>query len=138
MPAPIAIAAGTSWIPAVCSCPTCGYMLKKVILERAYYSKEYQELVGGDERPMKVPEDVLAKGAVEERRFRMLSRSIYCGILKDDGYFSRIDLLKRIMVAEHTYDLGEYLLTLYREGELNAPNGTILGKNAYYPPCHLR
>jgi len=32
----------------VCSCPTCGFMLRKVLKERAYYSSEYQAAVGGD------------------------------------------------------------------------------------------
>ncbi|UCD31217.1 MAG: hypothetical protein JSV38_10425, partial [Desulfobacterales bacterium] len=33
----------------VCSCPTCGYMLKNVLKEGAYYSSEYQADVGADE-----------------------------------------------------------------------------------------
>ncbi len=37
---------------------------------------------------------------------------------KDDGYFSSINPLKRILVAENTYDLGEYLVNLHQSGEL--------------------
>lgn len=50
----------------VCSCPTCGYMLKKALRERAYYSKEYQELAGGSERRIKIPEQ-LPSTAVNSR-----------------------------------------------------------------------
>jgi glycerol-3-phosphate dehydrogenase subunit C len=63
---------------------------------------------------------------------------MYQGILKDDGYFSAIDPLKRIMVAENTFDLGEYLAGLHGSGELNTNFGEISGRMVYYPPCHLR
>jgi glycerol-3-phosphate dehydrogenase subunit C len=63
---------------------------------------------------------------------------MYQGILKDDGYFSAIDPMKRIMVAENTYDLGEYLINLHRSGELKTDFGEVSGRMVYYPPCHLR
>lgn len=157
----------------VCSCPTCGYMLKNALLEGAYYSKEYQDLVGGNERHMKVPNKMptsfmgnridsdlpaelkanfgghhmtreiikvkhALKGTVKDLPFRMLSQSIYGKILNDDGYFSTIDPLKRITVAESTYDLGEYLLNLKLNSELSTQLGPIRGHHVYYPPCHLR
>lgn len=156
----------------VCSCPTCGYMLKNALLEGAYYSPEYQEGVGGDERYIKIPEKMrstavgsggacssakpeaafgkhhaaretlmvkdLADGSLKEVSFRMLDKSIYGKILKDDGYFSSIDPLKRIKVAENTYDLGEYLLDLHRRGELATRLGPVPGQMVYYPPCHQR
>jgi glycerol-3-phosphate dehydrogenase subunit C len=63
---------------------------------------------------------------------------MYQGILKDDGYFSAIDPMKRIMVAENTYDLGEYLMILHRSGALKKDFGEVSGSMVYYPPCHLR
>ncbi len=156
----------------VCSCPTCGYMLKNALREGAYFSDAYQDLVGGDERQMKIPDDLpdLGKskeapsvpselnatfgghhmtretlqipdpvdGAMKAVSFRLLDKSIYGKILKDDGYFSSIDPLKRIRVAEHTYDLGEYLLDLHRRGALSTAFGPMAGRMAYYPPCHQR
>jgi glycerol-3-phosphate dehydrogenase subunit C len=156
----------------VCSCPTCGYMLKNALRECAYYSKAYQDLVGGDGRHMKIPDnesdngagnskpgvpDELkatfgghhmaretiqltdpADGSVKEVSFRVLEKSIYGKILKDDGYFSGIDPLKRIRVAENTYDLGQYLLGLHRSGELTTQLGPVPGRRVYYPPCHQR
>ena len=62
----------------------------------------------------------------------------YKGILKDDGYFSSISPLKRIKVAENTYDLGEYLAYLHQKGELSTDFGPVPGRMVYYPPCHLR
>jgi glycerol-3-phosphate dehydrogenase subunit C len=154
------------------SCPTCGYMLKIALKECAYYSEAYQDLVGGDERQLKIPDNISYKGAtnnasslpnglkatfgghhmtretiqvtdptdgsVREVSFRVLDRSIYGKILKDDGYFSRIDPLKRIKVAENTYDLGQYLLELHRSNELSTALGPVPGQRIYYPPCHQR
>lgn len=156
----------------VCSCPTCGYMLTCALRECAYYSEAYQDLVGGDERHMKIPQEMQNKvadhsqadlptglkatfgghhmaketirrqdaagGAVKNVALRVLDKSIYGKILKDDGYFSGIDPLKRIRVAENTYDLGQYLLKLHRSGELSTRLGPVAGRMVYYPPCHLR
>lgn len=156
----------------VCSCPTCGYMLKNALRECAYYSEAYQDLVGGDGRHMRIPDSISGNGAgnsgagvpddlkatfgghhmsretiqvedpmdgsVKEVSFRVLEKSIYGKILKDNGYFSSIDPLKRIRVAENTYDLGQYLLGLHRSGELATQLGPVPGKRVYYPPCHQR
>lgn len=156
----------------VCSCPTCGYMLKNALRECAYYSEAYQDLVGGDGRHMKIPDATpnregrnsacgrpselkatfgghhmtretiqikhAANGSVKTKSFRVLDKSIYGRILKDDGYFSGIDPLKRILVAENTYDLGQYLLNLHRSGELLTRLGPVVGQTVYYPPCHQR
>jgi glycerol-3-phosphate dehydrogenase subunit C len=59
-------------------------------------------------------------------------------LLKDDRYFSSISGIKRIMVADNTFDLGEYLRNLHLEGDLNTEFGPLATKTAYYPPCHLR
>lgn len=121
----------------VCSCPTCGYLFKTVLGEGAYFSKEYQESAGGDEKEIKIPTRK-GLGAPGGRKFESLSKRIYKGILKDDGYFSAISPLKRITVAENTYDLGEYLTYLHRQGELSTDFGPLPGRMVYYPPCHLR
>ena len=68
----------------------------------------------------------------------LLDKSVYGKIMKDDGYFSSIDPLLRIKVAENTYDLGEYLLNLHRAGELDTRFGDLGGRVLYYPPCHQR
>lgn len=157
----------------VCSCPTCGYMLKQVLKEGAYYSKAYQDLIGGDGSLLKVPvkekssarqtdaQDPLpttlkaefgshhitrkklslpgqACGRAHEAEFMLLDKSVYGKIMKDEGYFSSIDPLQRIRVAENTYDLGEYLLDLHRIGELDTRFGDLGGRMLYYPPCHQR
>ncbi len=121
----------------VCSCPTCGYMFKKVLREKACYSSRYQELVGGNETFMLVPvEDDAAPP--EETRHRRVHRSMYSGILKDDGTFSSLSPLKRIEISRRTFDLGEYLINLYREGRLDTGFSPVNRTIAYYPPCHTR
>ncbi len=121
----------------VCSCPTCGFMLKNVLKAGAYYSREYQEAAGADETYLKIP---TAKAADNPggKKFSLLKRNMYQSIFKDDGYFSAIDPMKRIMVAENTHDLGGYLANLHRSGKLKTNFGKIAGRMVYYPPCHLR
>jgi glycerol-3-phosphate dehydrogenase subunit C len=121
----------------VCSCPTCSYMLRTVLGEGAYFSKDYQELVGGDEKRIKVPVK-RRLGEYGDRKLESFSKTIYKGIFKDDGYFSSITPLKRIKVAENTYDLGEYLAYLHKQGGLSTDFGPVPDRMVYYPPCHLR
>jgi glycerol-3-phosphate dehydrogenase subunit C len=121
----------------VCSCPTCSYMLKDVLKERAYYSQEYQEMVNAHENSFKIP-ITKSLGNLGERKYEFLPKSIYKAILKDDGYFSSISPLKRIKVAENTYDMEEYLLYLHKQGELSLNFGPVPDRMVYYPPCHLR
>jgi glycerol-3-phosphate dehydrogenase subunit C len=121
----------------VCSCPTCGYMLKNVFKEGAYYSSEYQTDVGADELYLKIPKDIQTSNPSKEE-FVLIKKSLYPGLLKDEEYFSSICARKRIMVAENTYDLGEYLVKLNEAGELKKAFGPIPERAVYYPPCHLR
>jgi len=121
----------------VCSCPTCGYMLKTVLKEGAYYSAEYQAFVGADKNSIKIPSD---KGTSNpgSKKFVTLQKKIYGNILKDEGYFSAISPRKRMLVAENTFDLGEYLSDLHSRGELDTHFSPVSARIAYYPPCHLR
>ncbi len=121
----------------VCSCPTCGYMLKNILKEGAYYSDAYQASVGADAEYMKIPVDS-GRREIADREFKLLKRSTYKNILKDDGYFSSLDPLRRVAVAEHTYDLGEYLGRLHKASQLKTEFGPVDKRAVYYPPCHLR
>ena len=121
----------------VCSCPTCGYMLRQVFSEGAYYSDQYQDAVDAGKDYLKIPRRKAADNP-GNREFELIKKSMYAKILKDAGYFSAISPLKRIKVAENTFDLGEYLLKLHRAGELKASFGHVSGRMLYYPPCHLR
>jgi glycerol-3-phosphate dehydrogenase subunit C len=121
----------------VCSCPTCGFMLRNVLKEGAYYSSEYQASVGADGAYLKIP----ARGTSANpggKKFDLLNKNMFQNILKDEGYFSSIDPMKRTMVAENTYDLGEYLIDLRRAGEFKTTFSEISDLMVYYPPCHLR
>ena len=114
----------------VCSCPTCGFMLKSILQEGARYSSRYNssgELsrTGNGTSPARVygnpinPENGLLKS-----------------LLNDNGYFSSLDPNIRIHVATHTYDLGEYLRLLEDEGAITLPMGRIPARVVYFPPCH--
>jgi glycerol-3-phosphate dehydrogenase subunit C len=105
----------------VCSCPTCGYLLKEILSEGAFY--------GADETS-------------EYRSGRTVSalpsRRLLKGLLRDEGYFAGLDARQRIRLSSHTYDLGEYLKRLHDTGGLATALGPIAAAMVYYPPCHLR
>ena len=115
-------------------------MLKQVIPEGAWYAPAVQERIGGDPDHLKVPVS-LRPGPDGRRDYRVLKRSIYGKILKDDGYFSTLDPVARIAVAERTHDLGEYLAagpaSLPSVGPPTRPDPEEV-RAVYFPPCHLR
>jgi glycerol-3-phosphate dehydrogenase subunit C len=121
----------------VCSCPTCGFMLKHILKEGAYYSAEFQATVRTDPDQFMMP--ATTKSRIQGNKpLEFTDKGTYRNLFRDDGYFSGIDPLKRIQVAENTYDLGEYLLNLHRSGVLDTSFGNVSGRLVYYPPCHQR
>ena len=117
----------------VSSCPTCGYLMKILLREKAYFSKAYQETVAADIDEILVPD----RKAGNEGFIR-IKKSMYQNILKDDSYFSSLDPLKRIALSESFTDIGEYLRDLHHEKFLNPHFGKIEGRMVYYAPCHQR
>jgi len=121
----------------VCSCPTCGYMMKKILKVGAYYAAEYRDLVKSSDGFVKIPigESPLSStyGGFVHFPVDLLKE-----MLRDEGYFSSINPNKRIMVAENTYDVGEYLMMLHKRDELDTRLGPLTVRAIYYPPCHLR
>jgi glycerol-3-phosphate dehydrogenase subunit C len=135
------------------SCPTCGYMLKGVLSDGAYFSKEYRALlttmvVEADGDLWKVKQRIVEQEFAPEGRATPASprrskpplpvHMIVKGLLQDDGYFAELDGLKRIKIASHTYDAGEYLRLVNRDGRFNRALGPVPGRMAYYAPCHLK
>ncbi len=117
----------------VYSCPTCGFFLKSLLKERAYYSEAYQKSIDADEGMLKIPAPEKGKN-----KFWSLRKAMYKNILKDDGYFSAIDPMDRVNLAEHLYDFGAYLTRLHAEGRLKTDFAPLPERMAYFAPCHLR
>ena len=134
----------------VCTCPTCGYMLKKVLCDGAFFSDEFQAALmkvlgeaGGD--PGKAREGVVrecfgtvGKATPPSPRCKMPEGFTHTLSLHDDGYFRSLSGLKRIAVASRTYDLGEYLANLDQRGEFDRNMGRVSERMAYFAPCHLK
>ncbi len=127
------VSAADSGCDLVCSCPTCGFFMNVLLKEGAYYSKAYQESVNAGADEIRVPDAAAGRGGHSS-----LQRSIYRKILKDNPYFSDIDPLARIAVAEGLSDMGQYLQRLHREGRLDANLGRIERRVVYFAPCHQR
>jgi glycerol-3-phosphate dehydrogenase subunit C len=130
----------------VYSCPTCGFYLKSLLKERAYYSAAYQQSVNADEDVLKVPgpekegkNELKVLGPEKGgKKFWHLKKSMYKHILKDDGYFSSIDPMGRVELADHLSDFGAYLALLHAEGRLATDFQPIPERMVYFAPCHLR
>lgn len=121
----------------VCSCPTCGFVLKKLLKERAYYADAYQSSIGNAKDVLKVP----VEGRTDNGGgpiFHHMRKSIYGKILKDDGYFAAIDPLKRIAVAENTLDAGEYLWKHFQGDQPGVRFKPLTQRLVYFAPCHQR
>ncbi|MBU2629438.1 MAG: hypothetical protein KKE61_12545, partial [Proteobacteria bacterium] len=114
----------------VCSCPTCGYFFKKLLLENAYYSDAFQEESGAGNNVMKVP---FGPG---KNNFTTVPKGIYQKILKDEGYFSLLDPLKRIELSNKIKDMGEYLLSIQANSKLILNPARPDTPMIYYAPCH--
>lgn len=136
----------------VCSCPSCGHLFKTVLRDGAQYSPDYRALVEtmagqaqGDlaEVSARLARDDAAftgraNGRSAHGRQPWLLGMVSWKVFSDQGYFASIDGLPRLRVANHCYDLGEYLAELDDSGELCAEHGPVSGKLAYFAPCHQR
>lgn len=111
----------------VTSCPTCGYAMKNLLKEGAFYSADYQRSISAASDEIIVPQG-------GGRPAMSLKKDIYHRIFRDTGYFSPLDPLKRIALAESILDLGEYLA---REGPPHM-GSAHKARMVYYPPCHQR
>lgn len=120
----------------VCSCPTCGYMLKNIYKTGAYYAPECREPLKAVNHIVSIPTHGLLSS--EYNQSFPMHVQLYEEMLRDEGYFSSISPKKRIMVAENTYDVGEYLRILQEKGKLDTRLGPVCSGATYYPPCHLR
>jgi glycerol-3-phosphate dehydrogenase subunit C len=121
----------------VCSCPTCGYMLKTVIRDRADYAETRQKELGGDDRFIFVPDETQPAQA-GKRPMKKLLKRMYGNLLTDDGYFAAVDPVKRVRVAENTFDAGEYLLGLIQKGAIAPELTGRFDRLVYFVPCHQR
>lgn len=117
----------------ICSCPSCGYFFKELIKERAVYSEAYQLSVNAGPDELKIPDT--AHGS---RRHKILKKSMYKDILKDDGYFSALDPMARVQLSAQLFDLGEYLLRLQAEGRFVTQFRPLPERTVYFAPCHQR
>nr|WP_320190426.1 heterodisulfide reductase-related iron-sulfur binding cluster [uncultured Desulfobacter sp.] len=116
----------------ICSCPTCGYLYKKLLLENAYFSQAAQERLQTQKNEIKVP---LGSGA---GKFLSLPKAIYQKVFKDDGYFSSIDPMDRIDLSQAVLDLGEFLLSFQQAHDLTFRINTSETSSIYFASCHQR
>ncbi len=121
----------------VCSCPTCGFMLKNVLKTGAHDPSVYKGSLRSAHGFVKIP---IGEGLLSSiyGPFIEVPEALLETLLRDDGYFRSVSPQRRRMVADNTYDLGEYLRMLHKQGEFDTRLGRVAVNATYYPPCHLR
>lgn len=117
----------------VFSCPTCGYVMKVLLKEGAFYSEAYQRRAGAVPGEIKVPEK---RGGPDGHT--SLSKMVYGEIFKDDGIFSGLDPLQRIALADAATDVGVHLERLRAEGRLVSDFRPVPMKVVHFTSCHQR
>jgi glycerol-3-phosphate dehydrogenase subunit C len=131
------------------SCPTCCYMHKSVLRDGAHFSAQYRaylqrelEHEGGDLRRLA---ERIQQGLAHGRhcgpphsQTPMALKLVMNGVCKDEGYFADLDGMDRMRLADHCWDLGEYLRRLKAEGAFNDRLGSLPESMAYYAPCHVK
>lgn len=136
----------------VCSCPTCGHLLKSMLREGAQYSQEYRAMVqqmahqehGNFEQVSErlTTEDAAFTGRANGASAHGMKPSMLgltqWKMLSDQGYFAELGGANRLRVANHTYDLGEYLWEMHSAGQLKLELGAVPTHVAYFAPCHQR
>lgn len=131
------------------SCPSCCYVHKSVLRDGAHFSTEYQAMLrdrlqaeGGDLRrltqKMVDEEEAKRRHGTPHSRSPLSLKLIVKGICKDEGYFAELNGLDRIRLAEHCFDLAEYLRQLREDGAFNDRLGPVPERMAYYAPCHVK
>ncbi len=117
----------------VCSCPTCGFMLKNVLNIGAHDPAAYRASMGSTHGFVKIRSLSSAYGP-----FLGVPDTLLETLLRDNEYFSAINPKTRRMVADNTVDLGEFLRMLHMRSDFDTKLGPVRMRVAYYPPCHLR
>jgi glycerol-3-phosphate dehydrogenase subunit C len=60
-----------------------------------------------------------------------------CSLTLKNEYVGVLGLDEERAIASHVYDLGDYLRTLHKAGELDVQFDPVPRKLAYHMPCHL-
>ena len=124
----------TDGFDILCSCPTCSFMLRSLHGRGSLLFAQYQDSVGADDRFIKVPVGRSAGETRPDRNSKPFDKIIFKNILRTTGYFSSLDPLKRVMLLEKTFDLGEYLLQLARVRSVENRLQPDSGARRIFPP----
>lgn len=116
----------------VTSCPTCGFLFKVLLKEGAYHSDDYQRSIGTSRDEIRIPH---SDGG---GRFVNLKKSIYGGVLRDEGLFSTLNPLARIALSDSFHDIGECIVRLFDNSRLSISSCELSGRMVYFAPCHQR
>jgi glycerol-3-phosphate dehydrogenase subunit C len=124
----------------ICSCPTCGYMLKTVISAGAegHRLNRLLDESSGDYIEIPVGQSVFVHVHPQADGALRVPIKYVERLVQDTSYFTAINPEKRLRISENTYDVGEYLWMLHQANQFDTNFGRCDIEAVYYPPCHLR
>lgn len=140
----------------VTACPTCSFMFKTVLVRDAQFSAAHRDRIRAladacDGNGATIAGELSEALAAPTGRLSGAARDFVAPWVinynlgrhakaggGDVGYFASLDAERRIKVAAHVFELGEYLRLLDGEGALRLPAMGPSEKLSYFPPCHLR
>ncbi len=94
---------------------------------------------GSLDRARKIAErNVKSLAEVVKDGVKIVCSSPSAALALRDEYLDLLDSDEARIVAENTYEIGEFLLELYERGELDTGFEEIEGVYAYHAPCHLK
>lgn len=121
----------------VCSCPTCGYMLKKVLAGGTEFALWRQAVVSKD-KSIAVPVTQGPPGPGQNAAVIHVPARLARERLSGRDYFSSLDPDKRLMVAANTYDAGECAAAMLKAGDIELETKPRKFKAVYFPSCHTK
>lgn len=118
----------------VCSCPTCGYFMRKLLRENACLTTGCVQTTNLEDETVRTS----AGTATPSAPSKGATAPHYGASSLADDAFPSVSISKRLRLSEHLWDVGEYLLRLREEKRWNPRWRPLTGRWVYYAPCHQR
>jgi len=91
-----------------------------------------------DRARKKIESNVAALNRFVQQGYKIVVPSASCSYMLKQEYPRFLPTAESKLVAENTYDLSEYLVSVHERGKLDLGFSQEIGKVRYHQPCHLK
>jgi len=91
-----------------------------------------------DRAHKKIESNVAALSRFLQQGYKIVVPSASCSYMLKQEYPRFLPTAESKLVAENTYDLSEYLVSVHERGKLDLGFSQEIGKVRYHQPCHLK